>query len=431
MRMGYELVLEQQQKLIMTPELKLALKVLQLPSLELETLIQHELEVNPVLDIVEEIKEEKNDIREKEQKENEIDWREYFQFQGKSYEAHFNDNDESSELSYENIITYSPTLKDNLLTQLYLAITSAEDKEIGEFLIESLDENGYLTISVEEAAEMLCKDVAKILNILKVIHTSEPCGVGARDIKECLLIQLKNKGLYNSVMDDLINNYLDDIAANRLQHIAKKLSITVDQAQKYSDIVKRLDPKPGRAFEDNNSTRYVVPDIFIEKSGDEYTITINDQYGLRLTINQYYKDILRYEDKASQASLFINNKLASAMWLIKSIEHRRITLGKVMKAILDYQLNFFEKGSRHLKTMTLKAIADAIGVHESTVSRAINGKYVQTPRGTFEIKYFFKSGIGSSNGESVSSESIKRIMRDFIDKESSSKPLCLVFHPNL
>jgi RNA polymerase sigma-54 factor len=426
MRMGYELVLEQQQKLIMTPELKLALKILQLPAVELEELIQNELEDNPVLDLVDDNRDEKPEIQQKQdekEKEKEIDWKEYLQYQGKSYSLEGFDSDESSEFSYENLMTYSYTLKEHLISQLRVSAISEKLRDIGEYIIESLDENGYLITTQEDMASILAVDMESVRDALSIIQSFEPFGVGAIDLKECLLIQLKYKDFHNEKIEAIVKNHLDDIACNRLNSISKKLSISIDEAQKYSDIIKNLEPKPGRAFEGSSSTKYVTPDVYIEKVGKEYVVIINDHYGSRLMINQYYKNILRSEDKSSNASTFINNKLSSAMWLIKSLEHRKNTLYSVVKAILEYQMDFFEKGPMYLRTMTLKRIADMVSVHESTVSRAISGKYVQTPRGIFEIKYFFKSGVDNQDGEAISSESIKKMIKNYVIGEDTSKPV--------
>jgi len=433
MRMGYDLVLEQQQKLIMTPELKLALRILQLPAVELEELIQNELEVNPVLDIAEESRDEKPEAQQKQEKqekkekekekEKEIDWKEYFQYQGKSYSAEGFDSDEASEFSYENFVTYSYTLKDHLISQLRVLSISKKLRDIGEYIIESLDENGYLTISKEDMSAILNVKLELVSEALSLIQTFDPFGVGAMDLKECLMIQLRNKDIMDNKVETMVMNHLDDIACNRINNISKKLSISIEEAQKFSDIIKNLEPKPGRAFEGNTATKYVTPDAFIEKAGNEYIVIINDHYGSRLMINQYYKNILNSEDKSSQASTYINNKLSSAMWLIKSLEHRKNTLYDVVYAILQYQMDFFERGPMFLKTMTLKKIAEMVNVHESTVSRAINGKYVQTPRGIFEIKYFFKSGVDNQDGEAISSESIKKIIKNYVNGEDTSKPV--------
>lgn len=430
MRMGYDLVIEQQQKLVMTPELKLALKILQLPAVELEELIQNELEANPVLEIMDENRDEKPELQHKQDKkekeketEKEINWKEYLQFQGKSYSAEGFDNDESSEFSYENFITYSYTLKDHLISQLRVIPVKEKLRDIAEYIIESLDENGYLTATLQDMSEILSVDIETVSEALSIIQTFEPYGVGASDLKECLLIQLRNRDIINTSLETIVNNHLDDIACNRLNNISKKLSVTIEEAQKYSDIIKNLEPKPGRAFEGSNSTKYVTPDVYIEKIGNEYVIIINDHYGSRLMVNQYYKSILMSEDKSSKASAYINNKLSSAMWLIKSLEHRKNTLYSVVKAILEYQMDFFENGPMYLKTMTLKKIADMVNVHESTVSRAVNGKYVQTPRGIFEIKYFFKSGIDNQEGDAISSESIKKMIKSYVSNEDTSKPV--------
>ena len=332
MRMGYDMVIEQQQKLVMTPELKLALKILQLPAVELEELIQNELEANPVLEIMDENRDEKpesqhkQDQMEKEKEtEKEINWKEYLQFQGKSYSAEGFDNDENSDFSYENFITYSYTLKDHLISQLRVTPVKEKLRDIAEYIIESLDENGYLTATLQDMSEILSVDIGTIREALNIIQTFEPYGVGASDLKECLLIQLRNRDIINTSLETIVNNHLDDIACNRLNNISKRLSVTIEEAQKYSDIIKNLEPKPGRAFEGSNSTKYVTPDVYIEKIGNEYVIIINDHYGSRLMVNQYYKSILMSEDKSSKASAYINNKLSSAMWLIKSLEHRKNT----------------------------------------------------------------------------------------------------------
>ncbi len=428
MRMGYDLVLEQQQKLIMTPELRLALKVLQLSTIELEELVIEELETNPVLDIVEYDQEGKNEREEAEEgKEDnpidEIDWKEYLQYQGKSYYIENNISDDSPESPYENLISYGDTLKEHLLFQFNTICMCEKEKSIGQYIIESLDDNGYLRIPMHEIARIMKATTEEVEKTLKIVQTFEPIGVGARDLSECLLIQIRYKDIKDEKLEIIIKKYLDDIAGNRIINIAKKLSISVNEAQKYSDIIKSLEPKPGRSFFCGNDCRYVVPDVYIEKVDDEYIIIVNDSYGSRLVINNYYKEIITRNDKSSEAMKFVNEKLSSALWLIKSLEQRKNTLYNVVKSILKHQMDFFEKGGRFLKTMTLKDIADEIQVHESTVSRAISGKYAQTPRGIFEIKYFFKSGVGTDFGEDISSESIKKMIRSIIDGEDISKPV--------
>lgn len=426
MRMGYDLAIVQQQKLVMTPELKLALKILQLPSLELEEFIQQELETNPVLELAEEPKDEKvivENEKKEDKKEEEIDWKEYLQFQGKSYCIDSNYNDDGAEQSFDNYVSSSYTLKDHLVFQLQLSLLRYSLFDIGEFIIESLDENGYLTVPMDELSKLAKTDVNTLEKVLSIIQTFDPAGVGARDLIECLLIQLNFKGLLNDKTEKIVKHHLDDIAYNRLNNISKSLGVSVDVAQDISDLIKGLEPKPGRSFECNNSTKYIVPDVYIDKISDEYTIIVNDYNNSGLRINQYYRNLLQNEEKTSQASQFISSRLSSAMWLIKSIEQRKTTLYNVVQAILEYQITFFDNGVMHLKTMTLKNIADKIGVHESTVSRAINGKYVQTNRGVFELKYFFRSGIENETGDGISSESIKKMLKDLIDQENHKHPI--------
>lgn len=295
MRMGFELTIEQQQKLVMTPELKLALKILQLPAVELEELIQQELETNPVLEFTEEPKEEKNSsepVEKRNDNEKEIDWKEYLQFQGKSYCLENYENDDGTEQNFDNFVSYSLTLKEHLLFQLHLSLLRHHLKDIGELIIESLDENGYLTVTTDELIEMAKTDADTVEKVLGIIQTFDPAGVGARDLKECLLIQLNFKGLLNDKTEKTVKQHLDDIASNRLNNISKSLGVSIDAAQDISDIIKGLEPKPGRAFEGNSSTKYIVPDVYIDKIGEEYVITINDNYSAGLKINQYYKNLL-------------------------------------------------------------------------------------------------------------------------------------------
>jgi len=433
MKMGYELILEQQQKLVMTPELRLALKILQMPQFELEEMVQQEIEANPVLELhdSEYNKDEKEEFEDKREvltekqnleKESDIDWREYLSYRGKSYEAE-SLNDENNELSYDNMITYNSSLRDHLIAQLQVIRMEREMKDACEFLIESLDENGYLTVTLEEAAIITSTALTTVEKALTIIHGFEPSGVGARNLKECLLLQLKNMENLDDRLRIIIEENLEDIGANRIGVIAKKLKIGTTEAQKLCDSIKNLEPKPGRSFEGSDTTRYIVPDVVVEKIAGEYVVFVNDTYSTRLSVSSYYKNVLESENKESQASQYINHKLASALWMIKSIEHRRNTLFKVVSEMMEYQKEFLDKGIIYMKSMTLKNISEQIGVHESTVSRAISGKYVQTPRGTFELKYFFKSGVDNDEGDIISSESVKKKIGRMITEEDHAHPI--------
>ncbi|NPV42690.1 RNA polymerase sigma-54 factor [Koleobacter methoxysyntrophicus] len=424
MRMSYGLSLEQTQKLIMTPELRQAITILQLSSIELAEYIEQEILNNPVLEIKEEESEkdyQEKDLKTEEVEKGEIDWEEYFQDSSDlGYIRNYNEQDRE-EYSYENFVTKAPTLQEHLMFQLHLSLLPKRYEKIGEFLIGSLDKNGYLTCATKDIADILKVDVNEVEEVLGLIQTFDPPGVGARNLQECLLIQVYQKGIKNHNLELVITNYLNELAQARYTKIADSLNITLKEVQEIKDIIQSLEPKPGRNFQDSD-IQYVIPDAVIEKVGDEYIVIINDTTAPRLTINNYYKELLSSESKESSISKFLTNRLESALWLIKSIEQRRMTLYKVVKSIVDVQREFFDKGVRYLKPLTLKDIADMIGVHESTVSRATNGKYVQTPRGVYELKFFFTSGIDNVSGNTTSSECVKRMLKDIIADEDPYNP---------
>jgi RNA polymerase sigma-54 factor len=309
------------------------------------------------------------------------------------------------------------------MMQLGMAVKTNKDKRIGEFIIESLDNKGYLGCSLQDISLLINESVVDVERVLRLIQTFDPVGVAARNLSECLMIQLKEKGIQDKNAYIIVEKYLEDIAANRIQKIAKDLRISVKRVQNICDIIKMLEPKPSRGFiVDSDNIRYIVPDATIEKVNDDYVVIINDSYLPTLTINNHYKNMINeLEDK--EASKFLADKLNSSMWLIKSIEQRRITLYKVVESILKFQRKFFDEGKEALRPLVLKDVADDIGMHESTISRATNGKYVQTPRGLFELKYFFASSVSERDGDGVSSTSVKTIIQKLIDEECPQKPL--------
>jgi RNA polymerase sigma-54 factor len=352
-----------------------------------------------------------------------IDWEEYFQDCSDLDFIRFPREKREEETSFENFVSSPPSLQEHLMMQLHLSNVSKIGFKIGEFLIGNLDKRGYLAISTREAAELLRVPEEEVERVLKLIQTFEPAGVGARNLKECLLIQVEQKNIDSPNIRRLIENHLKDLAEARYTRIAEALNITLAEVQRLKDLILTLDPKPGRNFSATNDTQYIVPDAIIQKVGDEYVVVMNDTIAPRLSINPYYRSLLYSEDKESTISKFLAHKLDSALWLIKSIEQRRITLSKVIKSIVDVQRDFLDYGITCLKPLTLKQIADKIGVHESTVSRAISGKYVQTPRGLFELKFFFKNGLENVDGSSISSESIKKMIKEMVAGEDPYNPL--------
>ncbi len=419
MRLGYELNLEQVQKLIMTPELRQAIELLQFSSLELNEYLENQIEINPLLEM-REINENHEDLDEY-SREEEVDWKEVIEnYDDISYKPQ--NEKEKKEYTYENFISDTPTLKDHLLFQLGLTLVNDREIEIGEVIIDEIDENGYLKSTVERLAIQLGVKKEEVENVLNVIQSFDPLGVGARNLQECLAIQLKEKQVKNPKIYIIIENHLEDIASNRLSKISKKLNIDLKEVQRICDLIKRLEPKPGRGFSGEFAeTKYIVPDVFLRYINGEYIILLNDVTAPRLIINNYYKELISKSDDPKIAN-FLTEKLNSALWIIKSIEQRRMTIYNVVKSILKFQKDFFEKGEKALKPLTLKDVAEDIGVHESTVSRATNGKYIQTPRGLFELKYFFSSGVYGTKGD-VSAISIKVMIKELIEKEDEKKPL--------
>lgn len=434
MKLGYELTIEQSQKLVMTPELIQAIQILQFNTQELESFVEEQVLTNPILETESmsetpiETKEtiiETPEVEEKPaQKEEDFDWAEYFkerQYDDISYRQSEYSKD-GEEYTYDQFTSAEITLTEHLMFQLQFAPIKKSCRQIGRYIIESLDENGYMTLSVDEIINVLNISEEKVRIVLEAIHNFEPIGVGARDLRECLLIQLQYQGDDTEDVVEVVNHHLEDIAGNRLGNISKALGISIEEVQEIGDIIKGLEPKPGRQFSSSADTRYIVPDVTVEKIDGQYIVSVNESSAPRLTVSTQYQKMLIDADKESNISKFLTGRLNSALWLIKSIEQRRQTIFNVVTAVVKYQVDFFEKGTKYLKTLTLKQIADEVGIHESTVSRSINGKYMQSPRGVFELKYFFTSGVSNASGDGVASESIKTFIREIVDSEDPKSP---------
>ena len=417
MRLNYDLTLEQSQKLIMTPELRQAIQLLQYTSLELNSYLKREMEENPLLEL--EGPSDDSQSMETLKDEKDIDWKEFLEsYDDISYRSEVDRN--RKEYSFENFVSYTPSLKDYLIEQLNMISLDSAEYRIADYIIQNINSNGYLDSTVVEMASQLQVSEEEVEAVLTVIQSFEPYGVGARSLKECLLIQVRDEKDF--LIKRVISDHLEDIASNKIASIAKDLDITIQKAQEYVDFIKCLEPKPGRTFRgDGDDTRYITPDASIEEIDGEYVIFINDVTGPRLNINQYYKSLLK-DGGDVETTEFLQEKLNSAMWLIKSIEQRRQTLYKVVESILKYQKEFLIHGDKRLVPLTLKDVAEDIEMHESTISRATSGKYVQTPRGVFELKYFFTTGLSGKSGE-VSATSVKSIIKGIIDSEDQKKPL--------
>ncbi len=419
MKLGFNILLEQSQKLIMTPKLRQAIQLLQYNSLDLNDYLKHKIEENPLLEMESPLYEV-----EKAQElpdERERDWKELVEeYDDISYRQPVDKN--KVEYNYEAFTTYTKTLKEYLIEQLNLTIMDDKAYLIGDYIIQNIDENGYMDAKIEEIVEETKSSPEEVEEVLKIIQTFEPLGVGARDLKECLLIQLRAKDDIDPAIIKVIDDHLDDLACNRMVKLAKELNIDISKMQEICDYIRTLEPKPGRAFSDGGQhVKYIVPDATIEEIEGEFVIILNDITGPRLNINSYYRNLLKNspDDKTKD---FLSERLDSALWIIKSIEQRRQTIYKVIESILKFQSDFFKKGEKALVPLTLKEVADDIDLHESTVSRATNGKYIQTPKGVYELKFFFSSGLSALDGE-ISSTSIKLAIKQLIEEEDPKKPL--------
>lgn len=296
-------------------------------------------------------------------------------------------------------------------------------KSICNYIIENIDSRGYLDIPIEALAEELRINKAKVEEAVKTLQSLDPAGIGAANLRECLKIQIQRKGIQDLCLYKIVEDYLELLAENKFNIIARELDIDVQTAQEYGDIIRSLNPKPSSGFFTGEEVKYIVPDAYIKKIDKEYFIVMNDELGPKLTINGVYKEILK-SDSDKEAVDYVKDKLNSAMFLIKSIEHRKTTIYKVLEKIIELQKEYFDRGEEYLKPMTLKEIADSLEMHESTVSRAIRDKFILTDRGTIKIKDLFTTGISSGNyGEEVSTNIIKNSIKELIDGEDRKNPL--------
>lgn len=418
MRLDYGLKLELNQKLVMTPQLRQAIAILQLSSLELAEMVEQELLENPVLEM-EEKQNEPTEVPEepKDPVEEYFEWAEYFN--GGTDPGYRAPAEEKSSLAA--FVSSVSTLQEHLEFQMHLTLLDESARAVGGYLIGCIDDNGYLCGSLAEAAENLGVNEAAVEDVLKVIQTFDPPGVGARDLRECLLIQAQQRGIVDELVLAVIDHYLDEVAAGHYKHIADKLSCTPHDIQAAVDIIRTLDPKPGRAFDGGEQPCYIIPDVTIERVNNNYVIIINDNNIPQLTINPYYKRVVR--DADSEAKKFVEGRINAAVWLIRSIEQRRRTLYNVVETIIDIQRDFFDRGPKFLRPLTMKKVADRLGIHESTVSRAIANKYADTPHGLFSLRAFFSAGIQGVDGENLSAATVKREIKELVGKEDSSQPL--------
>ena len=447
------------QNLVITPQLQQAIKLLQLSQIELADLIQKELLENPVLEEQADIAdaepqdaqslnsedgaeagegseagpapestglEEVGNAQSELKEPKDFDWENYVNdFSASSQYVEREIDPNSEQYSYENILRQGETLQDHLLWQLHMGKTDELEYKIATEIVGNINEDGYFIGSIDEIAQKLELRAAQVEEVLKRIQEFDPLGVGSRNLQECLLVQIRPyEEPLKQQLHVLISDHLSDLERHDYSGIAKKMGLNSERVQELAHFVSQLEPKPGRPFT-SEQPQYVTPDVYISKVGEEYMVSLNEDGLPRLQISDFYRRSLAKgnTDVAGKTKDYIQDRLRAATWLIKSIHQRQRTLYKVTKSIIKFQREFFDHGIEELKPLVLKEVADDIEMHESTVSRVTTNKYVFSPRGIFELKFFFNSGIHQLEGGGVASEAVKSRIKSLIDLEANTKPL--------
>jgi len=425
------------QKLILTPSLQQAIKLLPMSTLELADLLNQEMVENPLLEEVpteelqpaEQPQPEKQEAQPANEKPDTWDDADYDYFFGDYLDDGYRSRtpSEVKELPpIENTLSTAASLSDHLLWQLSLQTDDDQVKEIGGAIVGNLDDDGYLVASVEEIAAMGEWPVTDVEKALQHVQTFDPVGVAARDLQECLWLQIRHLGLEGTPSEKIVTEHLRLLQNHQVPEIARKLGMPIEELKEHIEIIRNLDPKPGSRYNPSQS-QYVIPDVYVVKVEDQYVAMLNEEGLPQLRISPVYRRLLDKSvqggESGDETRAYVKDKFRSALWLIKSVDQRQKTIHKVATSIINFQREFLDSGIEYLRPLVLRDVANDIGMHESTVSRVVNNKYMHTPQGVFEMKYFFHSGISSSYGESVSSVTIKQRIRKIIENEDPRKPL--------
>ncbi len=438
MEMRQQLRLSQQ--LVMTPQLQQAIKLLQMTRVELQDVVRQELEENPLLEEVSEFGDELEFDRTMEQEKSEQeelpherydevvadgetlrDWDEFRD--GYSYSVGEHGYDGEERPSPEAYLTKATNLRDYLMDQLQLSsLFLDEERDLAVFLINSLEDDCYHRNPLEALAEQIGVALDQVEQVLLKIQSFEPVGVAARSLMECLFAQAKDQGLAKGIVGHILQDFHKELEQRNFRQIARSLKVDLDEVLAAISQIASLDPAPGRRFS-SETPQYISPDIFVTKVADDYVVTLNEEGLPSLRVSPYYMGIKKTGSLDSKAEDYIGDRMRSAQWLIKSIQQRQRTIYRVAKSIIKFQRDFLDRGVLGLKPLVLRDVAEDIGMHESTISRVTTNKYMQTPQGLYELKYFFSSGLSTSDGDSVSSESVKDRIKSIIDAENPAKPL--------
>lgn len=463
MAQGLHLSQRLSQSLVLAPQLQQSLALLQAPTLELKALVETELQQNPVLeeiassdsdmadrnadgdapsdasdpaeppaDITEEsgtgesIESSDDSAQDTFQEEFEKlvqldqDWRDNFaQTNGPSRASA--EDEEKRQFMFNSLVA-ATSLAESLLEQVRDSKLTASDIPVAEIIIGNIDDYGYVKASVEEIAAIANVSGEKIIEVLRVIQTFEPAGVGARDLRECLMIQLEREGDTESLEYEIVRDYMDALGKRRIPEISRGTDASVEEVQEALASIAKLEPRPGRAFL-TQADQFVLPEVFVKRSGGEFVVTTNNEHIPHLRISNVYKDLMSQGENNAEVKNYIREKIRAGKFLIKSLHQRQSTIGNIAREIVKRQHDFMDKGVAHLKPLTMIQIAEVVGVHETTVSRAVSGKYMETPQGVFEMKYFFTAGLQTDSGTNVSNTSVKDMIEEIFKAENASKPL--------
>ncbi len=444
MAMEARLSLRQSQRVVMTPLLQQAIQLLQLSTLELQEVVQKELLENPLLEEMPVDGAETPEAGEAtpsaeatpaptvepitvdppptaERQTDELPFDPISVMFDEPEERSLVAQEEREDVPFENMVRSVSSLADHLEEQLRFATEDPAARRIGAEIIGNLDEDGYLRAELQEIAQRCAATPEEVERVLtEMIQKFDPIGVGARTISECLLLQLRSNPPVDPVSVEIVERHFEDLSRRRYADIARALKLSADRIMESVEEIMALEPKPGRRFGGNDS-RYIVPDVFVYKLGSDYTVVLNEEGIPRLRVNSLYRSLLR--SSGDEARQYVEQKLRSALWLIKSVDQRQRTLRKVTQSIVKFQREFLDKGLPYLRPLALRDVGEDISMHESTISRVTTNKYVETPQGLFELKFFFHSGIASGDGEMVSSVSVKKMIQDLLGNEDATKPL--------
>ncbi len=460
---GLQLSQRLTQSLVLAPQLQQSLALLQAPTLELKALVEQELQQNPVLEEAAPTEAELQDHASRDGEappeaaadpteppadlnfdpatekaeapdagtdefQAEFDklvqldqeWRDHYSQTNAPIRASAED-EERRQFLFDSIVA-ATSLQQMILEQVRESNLTEAQGPVAEILIGNIDDYGYLKATLEELAPTINLPVEKLAEVLKVIQTFDPAGIGARDLRECLMLQLERSHQENTLEYRIVRDYMEALGKRRIPEIARGTACEVDEVQEALERIARLEPRPGRAFLPDND-QYVLPEVFVQKVGDDFTVTNNNEHIPHLRISNTYKDLMSQGENSAEVRNYIREKIRAGKFLIKSLHQRQATILNIAKEIVKRQRDFMEKGVSLLKPLTMVQVAEVVGVHETTVSRAVSGKYMQTPQGIFEMKYFFTAGIQTASGDGVSNTSVKDMIAEIFKAEDTSKPL--------